>query len=208
MPSPDLLLAFGAAAFAVILIPGPTVLLVSSYAISQGRRSAWLCILGVCLGDAAAMTLTFAGLGAVLAASAEIFALLKWAGVLYLTYLGLQLWRAPAATGEADGPVERGARRIVLRAFTVNVLHPKGLAFYAALLPQFIDPARAALPQMAVLAAVFIALAFSVLSMYALAAARFRALLASRAARRTFNRTGALCLFGAGAYVATLRHGS
>ena len=56
-------------------------------------------------------------------------------------------------------------------------------------------------------AAVFIALAFSVLSMYALAAARFRALLASRTARRTFNRTGALCLFGAGAYVATLRHG-
>ena len=207
MPSTDLLLAFGAAAFAVILIPGPTVLLVSSYAISEGRRAAWLCILGVCLGDVAAMTMTFVGLGALLAASAELFTLLKWVGVLYLMYLGLQLWRMSIETRETDGPMERGSRRIVLHAFTINVLHPKGLAFYAALLPQFIDPAHAALPQMAVLAAIFTTIAFSVLSVYALAAARFRALFARRTARRMFNRTGAICLFGAGAYTATLRHG-
>ena len=77
----------------------------------------------------------------------------------------------------------------------------------ATLMAREIDPAHAALPQMAVLAAIFTTIAFSVLSVYALAAARFRALFARRTARRMFNRTGAICLFGAGAYTATLRHG-
>lgn len=204
--SADLLLTFGAAALAVILIPGPTVLLVSSYALTEGRRSALLCITGVCLGDIAAMTMTFLGLGAALATSAELFTFLKWIGVLYLMYLGFQLWRAPVRTIESEGPLERSPYRIVLRAFLVNVLHPKGLAFYAAFLPQFIDPTRPAMQQMAVLAVIFTAIAFSVLLGYALAATRFRSLFSRPNARGAFNRTGAACLFGASAYTATLKH--
>lgn len=207
MISADLSLAFGAAAFAVILIPGPTVLLVSSYALSEGRRSALLCILGVCLGDIVAMTMTFLGLGAILATSAELFTLLKWIGILYLMYLGFQLWRAPIEAGETERPIERSPYKIVLHAFTINVLHPKGLAFYAAFLPQFLDPAYPAMQQMVVLAAIFTTIAFLVLFGYALAAARFRAVFSRSSARRRFNRTGAVCLFGASAYTATLRHG-
>lgn len=206
MMSADMFLAFAAAALAVILIPGPTVLLVSSYALSEGRRSALLCILGVCLGDTAAMTMTFLGLGAVLATSAELFTFLKWAGVLYLVYLGIQLWRAPVRSVEAESPLERRPHKIILRAFFANVLHPKGLAFYAAFLPQFIDPAHPALPQMMALAAIFTAIAFSVLLGYALAASRFRAALSRPGTRRVFNRTGAACLFGASAFTATLKH--
>ncbi len=203
----DVLLAFAAAALAVILIPGPTVLLVSSYALAQGLRPALLCIFGVCLGDLAAMSLTFLGLGAVLAASASLFLVLKWVGVVYLLYLGLQLWRAPQTSAEVGEPVRRPAGRVVLRAFLVNVFHPKGLAFYVAFLPQFIDPARPVLPQMASLMAVFTAIAFSVLLGYALTATRFRSVLSSATARRVFNRTGASCLFGASGYTATLQQG-
>ena len=206
MMSADMFLAFAAAALAVILIPGPTVLLVSSHALSKGRRAALLCILGVCLGDIAAMSMSFLGLGAVLATSAELFAVLKWAGVLYLVYLGIQLWRAPVRSVETESPLERRPHKIILRAFFANVLHPKGLAFYAAFLPQFIDPAHPALPQMMALAAIFSAIAFSVLLGYALAATQFRSVLSRPGTRKVFNRTGAACLFGASAFTATLKH--
>jgi homoserine/homoserine lactone efflux protein len=203
----DVLLAFAAAALAVVLIPGPTVLLVSSHAFAHGLRPALLCILGVCLGDLAAMSLSFLGLGAVLAASASLFLVLKWLGAAYLLYLGLQLWRAADTPLHAAEPVRRSAGRIVLRAFLVNVLHPKGLAFYVAFLPQFLDPARPVLPQMASLMAVFCAIAFSVLLGYALTATRFRSAFARPNALRVFNRTGAACLFGASGYTAMLQRG-
>lgn len=208
MPSIDILLAFAAAALAVILIPGPTVLLVTGYALAQGRRAAALCIVGVCLGDMVAMLLTFLGLGAVLAASAALFTLLKWVGASYLVYLGVQLWRAPLTAVGPEQARQEGARRIVGRAFMVNMLHPKGLAFYAAFLPQFIDPARPALPQMLALGAVFTAIALLVLAGYAFTASRFRAVFARHGARRAFNRTGAVCLVGAGLYTATLKPGA
>lgn len=204
--SADLLVAFSLAALAVILVPGPTVLLVSSHAFADGMRAALLCILGVCLGDIVAMSLTVLGLGAVLAASAKLFLMLKWIGVVYLVYLGLQLWRAPPTPSEATKQARHSAGSVVLRAFMVNVLHPKGLAFYVAFLPQFIDPARPVLQQMVTLMAIFASIAFAVLSGYALTATQCRSVFSNPDARRLFNRTGAACLFGASAYTATLKH--
>jgi homoserine/homoserine lactone efflux protein len=203
----ELLFTFGAAAFAVILIPGPTVLLVTGYALSAGLRTALLSIVGVCLGDAVAMTLTFLGLGAVLAASAEWFVVLKWLGSAYLIYLGVQLWRAPVVHDAPDAPQYDSPFGTMARAFAVNVLHPKGLAFYAAFLPQFVDPAYPPAPQMLVLGATFVAIALCVLLSYALAAAQFRAVLVRSRVRRAFNRSGAACLVVAGVYMASLNHG-
>ncbi|NTU57208.1 MAG: LysE family transporter [Anaerolineales bacterium] len=93
------------------------------------------------------------------------------------------------------------------RAFAVNVLHPKGLAFYAAFLPQFVDPAYPPAPQMLVLGATFVAIALCVLLSYALAAAQLRAVLVRSRVRRAFNRSGAACLVVAGVYMASLNHG-
>ena len=202
----DLLLTFGAAAFAVVLIPGPTVMLVTGYAMSRGRSTALLSIFGVCLGDMTAMILTFLGLGTILAASSTLFIVLKWVGVVYLMILGIQLWRAPVDSEKVSRKTERSSRKIVFQAFTVNVLHPKGLAFYAAFLPQFIDPSSPALRQMLILAAVFMTVAASVLLGYAFAASRFSSLFVRPKAKRAFNRTGAICLFAAGTYTAFLRH--
>ncbi len=202
----DLLLTFGAAAFAVVLIPGPTVMLVTGYAMSRGRPTALLSIFGVCLGDLTAMILTFLGLGTVLAASSALFIVLKWIGVVYLVFIGVQLWRAPVDSEKSRRKTERSPGKIIFQAFTVNVLHPKGLAFYAAFLPQFIDPSSPALRQMLVLAAVFMTIASSVLLGYAFAASRFSSRFARPGAKRAFNRTGAICLFAAGTYTAFLRH--
>ena len=95
-------LAFVAASAVLLAIPGPTVLLVISYALGHGRRPAAAIVAGVALGDLTAMTASMIGLGAVLAASAALFTVLRWIGGAYLVLLGIKLWRAPVA--EAGAP--------------------------------------------------------------------------------------------------------
>ncbi len=95
----DLWITFVAASTALLMIPGPTVLLVLSYALSQGRRVALASAAGVALGDLIAMTASLLGLGALVLASATLFTLLKWAGALYLIWMGLKLLRAPRSEG-------------------------------------------------------------------------------------------------------------
>ena len=112
------------------------------------RRGLWN-ILGLQLGITFILVVVAAGLGAVLAASATAFAVVKWLGVAYLVWLGIQQWRAPAAPIAVDGggvPADGTRRALVLRGFLVNATNPKGLLFMLAVLPQFIDPAR---PQLA-----------------------------------------------------------
>src|SRR5215211_8065461 len=89
--------AFAAASTILLIIPGPTILLVVSYALGQGWRTALPMAIGVALGDFTAMTLSLLGLGALLAASATLFTILKWAGATYLIWLGIKLWRAGGA---------------------------------------------------------------------------------------------------------------
>ena len=104
-------LAFAAASAVLLAIPGPTVLLVISYALGHGRRPAAAIVAGVALGDLTAMTASVLGLGAVLAASAAIFTALRWIGGAYLVYLGIRLWRAPV-----EAPTPGRCRRPVRRA--------------------------------------------------------------------------------------------
>src|SRR5215475_2530864 len=90
-------LTFVAASAILLIIPGPTVLLVVSYALGQGWRAALPMAIGVALGDFTAMTLSMLGVGALLAASATLFTVLKWIGAAYLIWLGIKLWRAGGA---------------------------------------------------------------------------------------------------------------
>ena len=133
-------LAFVAASAVLLAIPGPTVVLIISYALGHGRRAASSTVAGVALGDFTAMTASLLGLGALLAASATLFMVLKWAGAAYLIYLGVKLWRAPVAEQVADVvvPVERHGR-IFLHAYAVTALNPKSIVFFIAFLPQFLD---------------------------------------------------------------------
>ncbi|NYZ11961.1 LysE family transporter [Azospirillum sp. RWY-5-1] len=202
----ELWLAFAAAAAALILIPGPTVLLVIGYAVSGGLRPALAGLIGVALGDATAIAVSFLGMGAVLATSAELFLIMKWAGAAYLVWLGLKLWRAPPALPGGDPVAPRQPSLTMLRtAFMVTVLNPKGILFFTAFMPQFIDPAAPALPQMMILGGTFVALALSIVTGFAVMGARARHLFRSPAAMRTFNRVGGGVLIGAGALTATLK---
>jgi threonine/homoserine/homoserine lactone efflux protein len=208
MISFQLWLAFAAAAAVVIAIPGPTTLMVTGHAMSSGTRVALASLLGVALGDFTAIACSVLGLGAVLAASAEAFTVLKWAGALYLVYLGIKLWRAPAVPlgAAAGGPgARRSMRRAIAESFSVTLLNPKGLLFFAAFLPQFIDMHRAVLPQVIVLALTFELLAASSLALYIFMTTRARRMMESPRAIKIMNRAGGTMLIGAGLLTASLK---
>jgi threonine/homoserine/homoserine lactone efflux protein len=195
-------LAFAAASAVLLVIPGPTILLVLSYALGRGWRVAAPVAAGVALGDLTAMTLSMLGLGVLLAQSAALFTLLKWIGAAYLTWLGVKLWRA-GATLEAEPRTDAGSRaRMMAHAWLVTTLNPKSLIFFVAFLPQFLDPARPFWPQMAIFEATFVTLAFLNAFGYALLGARARRLATSPRALRLVNRAGGTALIGAGAAAA------
>lgn len=201
----ELWLAFVVAASILVAIPGPTVMLVVGYAIGEGRRSAWATVSGVALGDFTAMTLSMLGLGALLAASATLFTLLKWVGAAYLVYLGVRLWRAPAVLATAEPGLERRASSMLAHAFLVTALNPKSLAFFVAFLPQFLRPAAPLLPQMLVLESTFLALAVLGAALYAGLAVRLRGVIRKPAVLKAMNRTGGAILIGAGLATAAMK---
>jgi len=197
--------AFTAASIVLLLIPGPTVLLVVSYALTQGRRVAVATAAGVALGDFTAMTLSLAGLGALLATSAGLFTALKWIGAAYLVYLGIRLWRAPPALPDpVAGAPARSVRGIFGHAFLVTALNPKSIAFFVAFVPQFIDHDAALLPQLVVMEATFVALAAANAVAYALAADQLRLRVRRPGVLKWMNRTGAGLLVGMGVATAAL----
>ena len=201
----DTWLAFVAASAILLAIPGPTVLLVISYALGHGRRPAAAIVAGVALGDLTAMTASMIGLGAVLAASATLFTVLRWIGGAYLIYLGIKLWRAPVAEAGAPDAPPASLRRMFAHAYAVTALNPKGIVFFVAFVPQFIVASAPLLPQVAVLEATFVTLAILNTAAYALLASAARRRLRRPRVRRIVNRTGGTLLIGAGALAAGWR---
>lgn len=198
-------LAFALASSVLLVIPGPTILLVVSYALGQGWRAALPTAIGVALGDFTAMTLSMLGVGALLSASAEIFTIVKWAGAAYLIWLGIKLFRAGGSLNAT--PVEGSAPMLgmIAHAWIVTALNPKSLTFFVAFLPQFLDPAADFRAQMVVVEATFLSLAFLNALGYALVAARARRAIRSERVIRAFNRTGGVLLVGAGIAALTVR---
>jgi len=189
----------------MLLIPGPTVLLVVSYALGQGWRAALPMAAGVALGDFTAMTLSMLGLGALLAASATVFTLLKWVGAAYLIYLGIKLWRAGDALQAEPRRDAASAAKMLGHAWLVTALNPKSITFFVAFLPQFLDPAADFWLQMLVFEATFLVLATANAAGYALVAGKARQAVANPRVIRTVNRTGGALLVGAGVVTAASR---
>jgi threonine/homoserine/homoserine lactone efflux protein len=196
-------LAFAIASAILVAIPGPTVLLVVSYALGHGRKYALATTIGVALGDLTAMTASMLGLGVLLAASAELFTAVKWIGAAYLIYLGFRLWRAPAVDPDAvttGNDLHTG--RIMAHAYAVTTLNPKSIIFFVAFVPQFIDPHAASVSQIAIFEATFVGLAAANALGYALLASGARRAIRKPSVQRAVNRTGGALLMGAGVFAA------
>jgi threonine/homoserine/homoserine lactone efflux protein len=198
-------LAFAAASAVLLIIPGPTILLVVSYALGQGWRTALPMSVGVALGDFTAMTLSMLGIGALLAASATIFMAVKLLGAAYLIYLGVKLFRAGGTLEARPRTDAASAARMLGHAWLVTALNPKSITFFVAFLPQFLDRHGDFWTQMMIFEATFLVLAFANAFGYAIAASRARRLFASPRAIMLFNRVGGSLLVGAGVATAAAR---
>ncbi|MET8425970.1 LysE family translocator [Nocardia sp. NPDC004860] len=198
--------AFGAAAVILIVIPGPNVMFAVGRALVLGRRAAVLSVVGTGAGTAVCLVGAAVGLGALLMAWAMLFLVVKIAGAVYLIWLGGMAIRGRRKLGESlrAGVPEGAQRRVVRQGFVVGATNPKTVVFFAAVLPQFAVPANGWLPvQFLVLGAIFPVLQVLSDVVWALGAASAREWFA-RSPRRleAVGATGGAMIIGVGTTVA------
>lgn len=169
------------------LSPGPNGLLALTHGALHGARKTLFTITGGLVGFVAVIALCMFGIGALIQASVTWLTALKWIGGLYLAWLGIKLWRSPAVTVElADTPVATNRWALFRQGLLSAATNPKGLLFFSALLPQFIDPQRSLAVQFLVVAATYVFTEFVTEFGLAAAATRIRPWLARTG--RGFNR--------------------
>lgn len=203
----QLWLAFVAASAVLLVIPGPTIILVLTYALSQGRRVALASAAGVAVGDLVAMTASLLGLGALVLASSTVFLAIKWVGAAYLIWMGIGMIRA--AGGQRLGQITDAPLlslgRVFRNAAAVTALNPKSIVFFIAFVPQFLEPAQPLLPQFTILIATFVGLATLNALAFAILANRLRMQIRRPAVLAWMTRAGGGVLVTMGVATATLR---
>jgi threonine/homoserine/homoserine lactone efflux protein len=203
---PSRLVEYIIAAMIIILAPGPSVLFIIARAIAWGRKVAVVTVAGNVSGAFVLSSLVAFGLGPILQRSELAFIAVQWIGGLYLVYLGIDAIRKRklhAADMTNQGPVEPTVFQSIRDGFMVGVLNPKGLVFYAAVLPQFIDRERGGVTgQLLFLGALFSVLAFFSDGSWGLLAGTARAWLAGDAGRlEKLRATGGCVMILLGASV-------
>ncbi len=166
------LVAFAVASLALLVLPGPSVMYVVALSLQRGRLAGIVSVLGVGVGAYLQFVAAALGLAALLTASSMAFAVVKWAGAIYLVYLGIRTWREPDGALLAPSEVSRSSlQKIALQGTLVTILNPKLALFVLAFVPQFLDPAGGSVAvQVLLLGALFVALAAVTDSLYALSA--------------------------------------
>lgn len=198
--------AFALAAFALILIPGPSVLFVISRSLSLGRKGGFLSALGNALGALPAIALVSLGVGAIVAESVVVFIIIKFLGAAYLTYLGVQAIRhRNDHTDTADSQrAQPSSLRIIREGFLVGVSNPKTIVFFVAVLPQFVSYDNGAIPlQMAALGMIFLGIGLASDSMWAFTAGTARTWFARNPKRLShMGAGGGVAMIGLGGALA------
>lgn len=204
-------LAFFAACWAISISPGAGAVAAMTAGLHHGLRRGYVTVLGLILGIWTQMLVVGVGLGALVAASTLAFQAIKWAGVAYLVYLGVQQWRAPAralAEDSADTGPTFSARQSILRGWAINAVNPKGTVFLLAVLPQFLDLGAPLAHQYLVMALSLGFTDFVVMGGYAALAARVLRSLRSPAHVRATNRVFGGLFLVAGAFLALFKRGA
>lgn len=179
LPGGPVLAAFLLSSLLLAVTPGPAVIYIVARTLSQGRLAGLASVAAVVLGNLVNVLAAALGLAALFAVSSLAFAVMKYAGAAYLVYLGVRALRArpAAATQAAPAPGSAGLKRVFRDGFVVALFNPKTTLFFAAFLPQFMDPAIAALPQSVALGGTFVLIAATTDCCYVLAAAALLPLL-------------------------------
>lgn len=203
--TPDRLLAFAAMSFLLIVVPGPSVLFTVGRALALGRRAALSSVAGNAVGAYVLVVAVAFGVGALVERSVVAFTVLKLAGAAYLVHLGVKAWRQRGSLPVAiDGEAPRGGLHTLWEGFAVGVANPKTIVFFAAVLPQFVDPGLGHVAgQMMLLGLIFVGIALASDSAWGLGASVAREWFA-RSPRRlaAVSRIGGLSMIGLGVTVA------
>jgi len=200
--------AFLLASFVLAITPGPGVLYIVTRSIVQGRRTGLVSVAGVALGNLGNALAASVGLAALFAVSSLAFSAVKFGGALYLIYLGVKMLRSISADNAITLPPDRPTWRVFRDGVVVALLNPKTTVFYAAFLPQFLDPDAAPLFQSMALASLFVLIAAITDSVYALAfgavalTSTIRGRIVSRVTGHLGRRLGGSVLIGLGVFAA------
>jgi len=209
LPPWPLLSAFLVASVALAITPGPAVLYIVARTVSQGRQAGLASVAGVALGNLGNVLGASVGLGALFAASSMAFTVVKYAGALYLIFLGVQLLRASGpgtAVTVPEAPLSQG--KVFRDGFVVALLNPKTTLFYAAFLPQFMVPSVSPMAQTALLGSVFVAIAAVTDALYAIGAGSLRGRLSKEGRFVRHSRfVGGATFVGLGVFTAVSRVG-
>ena len=198
-------LAFFVACWLISLSPGAGAVASMASGMNYGFARGYWNALGLQLALILQIVIVAAGVGALLATSALAFAVIKWFGVLYLLYLAIRQWRAPAQAMTLDHrPIGRPLS-LVLRGFVINFSNPKAIIFILAVLPQFLDPGRPMLMQYLLMTATMVTVDLVVMAGYTGLAAKALRLLSSPRQQRLLNRSFAVMFGLAAGLLATVR---
>jgi homoserine/homoserine lactone efflux protein len=187
-------LTFFLATVAISAAPGPGAIAAMGAGLNHGFRQGQPLAVGLALGVCTQLAVIAIGLGALLASSETAFTVVKWAGALYLVWLGIQQWRSPVSPIQAPQSAEpldarQRLRALLLRGWTVNALNPKGTVFLLAVMPQFLDVSRPLLAQYLTIGVTFGIVECSVMTGYVALAARVLGFLRSPQHIRALNRS-------------------
>ncbi|MBD1556735.1 LysE family translocator [Vibrio sp. S9_S30] len=194
-----------AAIFILTASPGPSVLLCLSKSVTQGFHSSVFTALGSLTAIMGILTLSFTGLGMIIATSEWVFSIIKWTGAAYLIYLGVQALLSKQESYEvAEGNTPRQSpRSLFISGFIVGSSNPKAIIFFTALFPQFIDPQATLLSQYLILASTFAVMELSWLLIYAYLGAKSSNWLLQRGRAKLFNRLTGSVFVGSGILLST-----
>ncbi|CAN7426394.1 LysE family translocator [Cupriavidus necator] len=205
LPPWPLLTAFVLASLALAITPGPAVVYIVTRTLAQGRRAGLASIGAVALGNLGNAIGASLGLAVLFSVSALAFSVVKYAGAAYLIWLGIRALRGAgaAADGGTAEVAPRSLRQVVRDGFVVALLNPKTAIFFAAFLPQFMNPAGSALTQSLALGVAFVLIAATTDACYVMAAAAVMPALRRAGRARAFGRylTGA-AFIGLGVFTA------
>lgn len=200
-------LAFFAASWAISISPGPGAVAAMSAGLNHGFRRGYFTTFGLVMGIWIQVLIVGVGLGALIAASATAFGVVKWLGVGYLVWLGVRQWRAPATpmVAESAGGPRVARRTMVLHGLLVNIVNPKGTVFLLAVVPQFIHLNQPLAPQYLAIAATLGFTDLVVMAVYTAMASRVMATFKEPAQMRAMNRVMGSLFVAAGALLALFK---
>ena len=199
----NVFLAFIIATTIMIALPGPSVLLTVANSISFGWKYGIFTVLGATMGIAIQLIIAVIGLASLLNTVAEAFNWLRWAGAIYLIFLGIKQWQS------SNNPIDfntasNSNKSVFVQGLITTIFNPKSLIFIAAFLPQFIDPSRPNGLQFSIIVPVFLLITFAVTSLWALIAGRLRKFIKNQKTFKSILRTsgGLMILAGFGLILA------